>query len=278
VDFARQTVFSDPGPHAARVAALPTDPAELAAVVRNAIVHYRESRVDFPPERLSEIDSRWLDRILDHVDGPLDRPRADADKAVGCCRDFTLLTVAALRAHGTPARSRVGFASYLAPDWHYDHVVAEYWTGDRWRLLDAQLDPALDWPADVQDLPRTAFESAAQVWTDHRAGKNVDSYGVLPGHPVRGPWLVRNYVIQELAHRCGDELLLWDVWGAMALDLHGDLTLIDEVAALLLAADAGDAAAEAELSARYRADSRLHPGSTVTCHSPVAAVREARLR
>ena len=48
----------------------------------------------------------------------------------------------------------------------------------------------------------------------------------------------------------------------------GDPDLIDEVAALLIRADAGDAEAEAELERRYRDDDRLHPGRSVVQHSP----------
>jgi hypothetical protein len=45
-----------------------------------------------------------------------------------------------------------------------------------------------------------------------------------------------------------------------------DPELADEVAALLVAADEGD---EAALYQRYVADSRLHPGPTVTRMSPL---------
>lgn len=53
------------------------------------------------------------------------------DRFVGCCRDFSLLFVAALRGRGVPARTRIGFAGYFAPDFHHDHVVAELWDGHR---------------------------------------------------------------------------------------------------------------------------------------------------
>jgi len=33
-------------------------------------------------------------------------------------------TVAALRQQGIPARSRIGFVNYFAPDFHHDHVIA----------------------------------------------------------------------------------------------------------------------------------------------------------
>jgi hypothetical protein len=70
-----------------------------------------------------------------------------------------------------------------------------------------------------------------------------------------------------VAHRFGDELLLWDFWGAKTRDLSlvapAGLDLIDRVARLLLAADSGDRAAERELLQLYRQDPRLHPGENV---------------
>ena len=199
----------------------------------------------------------------------------------GCCRDFTLLAVAGLRAQGVPARSRVGFASYFEPDWHHDHVITEYWDGERWRYADAQLDPAGSWPFDPLDVPlgKGVFESAAQVWTAYRRGDlDVRRYGVAPGIPIGGDWFVRNYVLVELAHRQRDELLLWDVWGLMSDRLDGDLALIDEIAALLLAADDGDESAELRLDEWYADDPRLHPGERVTCLSPRGVTQEVDLR
>jgi transglutaminase superfamily protein len=184
----------------------------------------------------------------------LTAPRPQRHRVVGCCRDFTLLTVAALRHQRVPARSRVGFASYFDQDFHCDHVVAEYWNGQRWVLVDAQLEPTPTLPFDTCDIPHlvgtnpsstTPFATAAQVWTAYRRGLlDIERFGVSPDHPLRGGWFVRNYVLHELAHRQRDELLLWDVWGAMATDLDRDLDLIDQVATLLIAADDGDSSAE----------------------------------
>jgi hypothetical protein len=142
--------------------------------------------------------------------------------------------------------------------------------------VDAMLDPA-DWPFDPGDLPRPAgaqpeppplFATAAQVWSAYRSGVDVDNYGVRPDLPLRGPWFVGDYVLLELAHRQRDELLLWDVFGSMPGPDGGDYALVDEVAALLLAADGGDGSAERELADRYRTDPRLHPGAAVRCLSP----------
>jgi Transglutaminase-like superfamily len=285
VDLATHSPYTGPGRFGAVLDVLPPEIRPLTDAVRNVVVHYRASGIDFPAERLAEVNLRWADSMLERDQErfgvPLAEPRPEADRLVGCCRDFTLLTVAALRQHGVAARSRIGFASYLGDGWHYDHVIAEYRDGDQWRFADAQLDPGRDWPFDPSDLPRLVgadpasaprFETAAQVWLAFRRGDlDGERYGVAPGLPFRGGWFIRNYVIQELAHRHKDELLLWDGWGAMSDNLDGDLAKIDAIAALLLAADDGDEAAERELSTRYAADPDLRPGAKIDCRSPVGA-------
>ena len=156
--YARHAPYSDPGPYAALLEDLPTDLPGLTAVVRNVVVHYRAAGIEFEGERLAEINHRWLDRALESDQRrhgtPLAEPRAEKDRVVGCCRDFTLWTVAALRHRGVPARSPPGFARYFSADWNYDHVVAEYWDGTRWVWVDAQIDPAGSWPFDHTDVPQ----------------------------------------------------------------------------------------------------------------------------
>ncbi|GGQ56840.1 transglutaminase domain-containing protein [Couchioplanes azureus] len=285
MDYTRQSAYSDPGEHAGLLAELPADVPALGAAVRNLIVHYRGSGIDFPPERLKEIDSRWADRMLAHdqrrFPGSLLTPhRAPEDRVVGCCRDFTLLTVAALRLHGVPARSRVGFADYLDAEFRFDHVVTEWWEGSRWRAADTQLDPAWGLRVDPLDVPLGAggLMPASRVWTAYRRGDlDPGRYGVHPDSPIGGAWFIRNYVLHEAAHRYGDELLLWDLYGAMSQELDGDLGLIDEVARLLVAADSGDDAADRELARWYAADPRLHPGTTVESFSPRGVVGRVAL-
>lgn len=286
-DYARQSRFTDPGRYAPLLDQLPASMPELAAVVHNVIAQYRGAGPTITGERLAEVDLRWLERILatDQARFPgagLAEPRPRPERVAGCCRDFTLLAVAALRHRGLPARSRVGFAAYFTPGFHHDHVIAEYWDGARWVFVDAGIEPGTDWPPfDRCDLPcplgaaapvPAHYNTAAQAWAAHRAGAiDAERYGVDPDGTFRGAWFVRDEVFYELAHRQRDELLLWDVWGTL-LDGDGDgdaiAALADEVAALLLAADGGDETAERELSDWYARDPRLHPGERVRSFSP----------
>jgi hypothetical protein len=269
VDYTKQSRYSDPGRHAALIDALPADIAEIGAVVRNVHVHYRASGIEFSPERMAEIDSRWVETMLEFDQARGARPLHEKreEKVVGCCRDAALLTVSALRAKGVPARTRVGFAGYLEPGYHVDHVIAEYFDGGRWIATDTEV------AIDEVELGPGGLRTAAQVWTGYRRGEiDADNYGVGPGVPIGGPAMMRRYVLFEVAHRYGDELLLWDFWGDTSPEL------IDEVAAMLLAADAGAAGAEEALERRYATDSRLHPGELVLTISPAGRYpTEARL-
>ncbi len=256
------------------VRALDRDPSVVCAAARNVVGHYREEWTHLPADRRDEVNSRWLERILEvdrsrHGDQPLTAARPRDDRVAGCCRDHSLFVVGAMREHGVPARSRVGFAGYFTSGFHHDHVVAEHWKGDRWVRTDPQLPdgdgPGFD-PRDMPTGPGAPFETAAEVWRGVRAGHlDPDTYGVLPGSEWRGTHLVARYVVYEVAHRFGDELLLWDDWGGVA---RPDPDSLDQLAELLVEADGGQPGAEQRLARLYAGDPRLHPGSTVVQHSP----------
>ncbi|MEL6985749.1 MAG: transglutaminase domain-containing protein [Actinomycetota bacterium] len=283
LDHAIHTAFSDPGRHRDRVEQLPTDVAGLSAVARNVIVHYRASGHELPTSSRDDINARWLEGILDidadrHPSG-LAEERAPTERVQGCCRDHTLFCVGALRQHGIPARSRVGFAGYFVDGWHHDHVIVEAWLDGRWHRFDPEVDaptPALAAPEDMHwdELDGTGFVTAAQVWAAYRAGDlDPATYGVDPDIPLfAGPRFVFDEVIYEVAHRFGDELLLWDGWGRIGEPgspvSAEDAEWLDPVAELLLAADGGDIEAEQRLLAHYRADDGLHPGPMIQQASP----------
>lgn len=268
---------SDPGVYAPILAELPADVGRLCEVLRGVVTHYRAGGVVGVGERWEEIDLRWVESMLALDQRRNERPWGEGGRVplVGCCRDFCLLGVAALRARGVPARTRVGFASYLEEGFGVDHVVIEYWNGRRWVWADPMLDPGGDRGFDVGDLPRgqgvgrDPFSSAARVWSAYRTGEvDASRFGVSGALApmLAGGWLVRDYVWLELAHRQGVETLLWDGWGVMGAG--GDSALTDVVAGLLLAADAGYAGAERELAERFAGDEGWGPAGRVFCASP----------
>ena len=289
-DWAEHTPFSDPGPHARVLAGVEPHAEPVHAAVTGLVAHYRAETAVLDDARVAEVDLRWCERILDAglARSPQLAGRSSQLRGGGCCRDHTLLAVAVLRQHGVPARSRVGFSAYFVPDFHVDHVVVEQWDGARWVLWDAELPagygaaPFAGEPFDVRDIPTgvgAPFVTAAQAWLAHRTdGLDLTRFGVGPGTDIGGRDFVRAYVRLEAAHRRGDELLLWDVWGPGAetagpedpIGSPDDADrLADEVADLLVRADAGDARAESALASRYADDERLHPGRVLRTWSPL---------
>ena len=272
--FARHSPFSDPGRHGHLLREL-SGIEEISEAVSNVVLHYRAEADLLPDDRRDEINSRWISTILDldqqRHPRPLLQPRPPGNRVAGCCRDHALLAVAALREQGVPARTRVGFTGYfepdpLQPDFRGDHVVAEWWSGTRWQRFDPELEPGSR-DFDVRDLPigeGALFETAAEVWVGYRAGRRDPTrYGVAGVPELTGPGFIRLYVIMEMLHRCGHEALLWDEVG------HGiDDADADELARLIIAADAGDDDAEAQLEHRFRTDPKLRPADTVTQRSP----------
>jgi hypothetical protein len=265
--------YSDPGRHRALLRDLDTDATSVCAAARNVIGHYRAEWTELPPERRDEVNSRWLERILEidqsRHSSPLTAPRPREDRVAGCCRDHTLFAVGAFREHGVPARSRIGFAGYFAPDWHHDHVVVEHWTGERWVRTDPELPDGDSLGFDARDMPTgdgAPFETAAEVWRGVREERlDPDTYGVVPGSQWRGESFVARYLVYEVAHRFGDELLLWDDWDGVR---NPDPRWLDHVAELLVAADAHAPGAEQELGRLHAEDARLRPGPAVVQYSP----------
>ena len=283
IDHRTHSPYSDPGRFRSRVAAVPTDPAGLSEVSCNVIVHYRASGHELPLDTRNDVNHRWLDAILAtdaaRHPAPLATERQPTERVQGCCRDHTLFSVGVLREHGIAARSRVGFAGYFDEGWHHDHVVVEAWMDGRWRRFDSEIvaeNPLLDDPMDMAPaaLDSTGFVTAAEVWLGHRRGEiDAETYGIDRTVPVfRGERFVFDQVIYEIAHRFGDELLLWDGWGRIGEPgtpvSADDAGWIDEIAEMLVAADGGDTAAERALHDRYRADDGLHPGPIIQQASP----------
>jgi hypothetical protein len=216
------TYYAEPGPltmGGAALAALPRTVPDLLAAVRGLLVHEAGSATS--PTGHLRATHQILARILAADPRPLTEPRPVAHRLAGSCRHFTLLTVAALRAHGIPARARCGFARYFTPGRHGDHWVAEYWNAatSRWVLADAQLGPelraTLGTTFDPADVPRQQFVVAGAAWIRCRKGDLDPSECGLEGDGQSGWWWVAGNLVRDVAALSKMELLPWDVWGAM---------------------------------------------------------------
>jgi hypothetical protein len=279
-DFSsRQTPYSDPGD--LDTSGLPREPRRLAALVRGLIIHRGEGGrfgYDVPEERLHhDAESRYVTEILrilrERGSTPLTEHRAPGGRFVGTCRDFSLLLCSLLRATGTPARVRCGFATYFADGWYEDHWVTEYRAPDGGlRLADAQVHSGYDVPFDPMDVPRDAFLVAGDVWRACREGR-VDpetcGFGSVEG--LRGLWFVRGNVLRDLAALNGVELLPWDGWEP-GLRKGAPLTEDD-----LAAADAVAEARSEDDWPRLFADPRLTVPTGITSYAPCLGERRITL-
>jgi hypothetical protein len=232
--YATHSRFSDPGALAPWLDAVSPDLATIREAASTLVFHYVAhgdiTAHGFPRERYAEINLRYaadlLARLHELDPAPPGAQRAPTDRVVGCCRDVTLLFVALARHHGIPARSRVGFGTYLLPEWAMDHVIAEVWDAgeQRWRLVEPQfpagyLDPSDGTELDLLDVPRDKFLVGSDAWADCRAGRrDPERFVVWPDLPepfLRSwPYLTHNVVL-DLAALNKQEMILWDLWGVI---------------------------------------------------------------
>ncbi|MFI6013604.1 transglutaminase-like domain-containing protein [Streptomyces sp. NPDC051243] len=242
--YLKQSPYSDPGD--TDISGLPRDPGELAALVRGLIIHRGEGgRLGHlvPEDRQhDDPEARHVTQVLrilsERGDGPLTERRPYDERFAGTCRHFSLLLCGLLRATGTPARLRCGFATYFVDGYHEDHWVTEYRRPDgSWRLLDAQvLLPEYVLDFDPLDVPRDRFLVAGDAWRACREGRaDPGTFGVSWEAGLAGLWYIRTNVMLDLAAVNRVELLPWDFWGreirADADLTDDDLALLDEVAA-----------------------------------------------
>jgi Transglutaminase-like superfamily len=285
--YAAQTRVTEPGRFATRASEVPSSLSAMRRAARQLVFHYRGDG-DFTEngiaaERIAEIDTRYAEdmfaRLVELADQPLSADRKPCERIVGCCRDFTVLFLAILRAHGVAARARVGFAAYFPPGWYVDHVVAEVWDDamQRWRLIDAELaddyaDPATGAPLDVEDLTRSQFLTGAAAWQACRDGSaDPDRFCVSPDLDIpltRGLRYVRHNLILDLAALTGREMVLWDNWGWSELDelSPAQLAVLDDLAAAMNR----DAPLD-ELMSFYERDGLRVPAE-VTSYSPASEI------
>lgn len=248
--YVRQTKVTDPGPVESLYKGLPTDVAGLVQVVQNVFLHiFWAQRYGVTPaeEQQKHVQARLVSRTLEKVieidPSPLTVSRPLEKRFFGNCRDHSTLLASMLRHQGVPARARCGFGAYFVPDHYEDHWVCEYWNGQRWVSVDAQLD-GLQWEKlkidfDTLDMPAGKFVNASEAWLMCREGKeDPDKFGIFDMH---GLWFIRGNLVRELAALVEAEMLPWDVWGLMDVEdasmTAAQYDLLDAVARALVADD-----------------------------------------
>jgi Transglutaminase-like superfamily len=267
---------TSPGRREALFDGLPSGIGALCEIVQGLIVHEfltQQYGFELSDERRATVHVRPVEQMLDHIaaeDGrPLAAAREPAARFAGDCRHFTVLTVAMLRAQGTPARARCGFGGYFGSGMFEDHWVCEYWDQEagRWALADAQLDDTqrrlfgIDF--DPLDVPRDQFVVAGRAWAQCREGKADPANFGLSALKESGDWWIAANLVRDVAALNNMEMLAWDVWGAMpkpgeAID-DERVPLFDRLAMLTRDPDFP----LSELTGIYRNDDRLRVPDSV---------------
>lgn len=175
---------------------LPADAAGLCEISAGLMVHeflVHHYDVSTASGRLDELEHRAVKDLVavitSHATSPLSQRRHPADRALGNCRQFTVLTCALLRRAGHLARARAGFADYFEAGRWVDHWIVERWDDQagRWIRTDPQLDDVqrdvLGVEFDPLDLPTGKFLTGAEAWLRCREGQDdPDRFGIDDMH------------------------------------------------------------------------------------------------
>lgn len=284
---------TDLSPYADFVVWLTDDIRAITQVVQGLLIHdlwlpsygiamRREQVYDARIAYMTDL----LDKALALDPRSLAIPRAPEQRVICCCREFATLLCAILRHKGVPARSRCGFAAYLAyPGYYEDHWVCEYFdhAQRRWIRVDPQIDPlqqstlALD--IDPLDVAQGRFLTAGEAWKLCRSGAvPADRFGIAADpklwglDSLYGLWFARGQLLRDFAAlnkvetvpylvRVGQHLS-WESWrlvGSDDADITGDdLALLDRVADV-----AADATSLAAITGTYAAHPDLQPPAEI---------------
>ena len=204
--YRRPGPTSDLGRHRQLVPGLPADPEALSVIVRGLLIHNLEAKIrgpQLPDDRMAHVQTVGAEAILDNVisldPGPLGRNRPAERRMIGFCYHFALLHCALLRATGTPARARSGFAGYLEAQRWIDHWVVEYWDGGSWRLTDPQTGRT--------GLTHDDFQDGPTAWNQCRGGASMPA---LYGNTKLWGWdELRGSLINDVAALSKVEVAGW---------------------------------------------------------------------
>ena len=210
LDFYRAYgVHTDPGAYAYLYEGLPESLPELCDLIKGQLIHPAEVEryADVLPEGRRREDLHFYS-VHDMLSGLVARnprgltmERQPAERLVLSCRFHAMFLVSMAKSLGFPARVRVGFAGYLAPETgkHFDHWVSEVWNGQegRWMVVDA----------DARRVDIDDFELAGDVWLRARRGEiDPQRYGF---HIWWGLGYIVGNMWHDLSANLKDERIYW---------------------------------------------------------------------
>lgn len=201
---------TDPGEFAYLYTELPESLEDLCKLVKTQLIHPAEVEkyAGVLPEGRTREDADFysvndmLRELVTRNPQGLTMERAPAERLVLSCRFHAMLLVSMVKSRGVPARVRVGFGGYLAPESgkHYDHWISEIWNEREARWM--SVDP------DVQRIDFDEFELAWDVWLRARAGEiDPQKYGF---HVWWGMGFIVGNLCHDLFANLNNELIYWE--------------------------------------------------------------------
>ena len=225
------------------IVGLGAEPAAICTAVQGLVIEPdAAAAADVPEHRLAERNIRPARGLLDVLaalePAPLHAKRGAAERVVGTCRHFAVLSCALLRHQGIPARARCGFATYFIDGKSVDHWIVEHWRSEerRWARIDTEIIGETN-VADATDLAADEFLTGGEAWVRYRAGSvDPECFGVAGVEHAWGIGEIRGNAIRDLASLCKVEMLPWDEWGRMDDSYQGRTgadydDLMDKIAA-----------------------------------------------
>lgn len=199
-----------PGEYSVLFEGLPESLQGLCEWIKTQLIHPEEVErfADVLPEGRKSEDSDFysvhdmLRELAIRNPQGLTMKREPAERLVLSCRFHAMLLVSVMKSRGVPARVRVGFAGYIAPESgkHFDHWIAEIWNEreGRWMSVDA----------DTQRVDFNDFEVVWDVWQGTRKGEVYpQQYGV---HIWWGPGYILGNLCHDLYACLNHELIYWE--------------------------------------------------------------------
>lgn len=189
-------VQTDPGEFGYLYEGLPASLEGLCDLIKTQLIHPAELEryANVLPEGRRREDAAFysvgdmLRELVARNPRGLVWDRSPVERLVLSCRFHAMLLASMVKSRGIPARVRVGFAGYLAPEIgkHIDHWVTEVWNGreGRWMIVDADAGRI-----DIDD-----FEIAGDVWLAARRGE-IDPQ--VYGFHI---WWGLGYIVGNLCH------------------------------------------------------------------------------
>lgn len=277
---------------------LTNDVRAICQVVQGILVHdnwLEHYGIRLRSEQIYDQSSSYMEDLLDKAveldSRSLAIARSPEKRVIGCCREFATLLCAILRHKGIPARSRCGFATYLAyPEYYEDHWVCEYWDSDegRWIRVDPQIDPfqqsLISADFSPLDVPDSRFLVAGQAWKECRAQElDPERFGIAcPPEQfglstLYGLWFVRGNLLRDFAALNKvetvpflmrlDKGLTWDAWRLVAAKdeeiSNSEYAMLDTMAELSLDPDKSFR----EIRSLYTSQTKLQPPEIILSNS-----------